>query len=191
MNSKSGPAEELVLLILPNAPQRPDLTPEVASLAPKRIEPSLLSIVSPDPLLVSDIGSPEAQENPALSNSDPALQAVMLERYLGQISARVERLWVLPREVARDAAELTAPASQENTFRCSVQIRQDDQGAVQEVLLEHCPGTPAWRQSLVTAIFQASPLNAPPIPSVFRYALTMTFEAPMNEPNQNPRTERL
>ena len=38
-----------------------------------------------------------------------------------------------------------------------------------------------WRQSLVTAIFQASPLNAPPIPSVFSRALTMTFEAPIHE----------
>jgi hypothetical protein len=38
---------------------------------------------------------------------------------------------------------------------------------------------------LVAAIFQASPLNAPPIPSVFSRALTMTFEAPTHELNKH------
>jgi hypothetical protein len=46
---------------------------------------------------------------------------------------------------------------------------------VQEILLPQCNGSAAWLHSLVIAIQQASPLPAPPSPTVFTNALTMTF----------------
>ena len=78
--------------------------------------------------------------------------------------------------MAGSGTEPSSGAIAGDIFRCVVQIRQDDKGNVQEVLLIDCNGTEAWRRSLVVAINQSSPLPAPPIPSVFERALTMTFE---------------
>jgi hypothetical protein len=173
INSAVAPAEELVLIVLEEgAPHRLDLAQQIASNAPK-IKPAAISILSPEPLPLNALGSPDPQENVTSQEAiDPALRAMMLTRYLGQISARVEGIWTQP----------DSPLG-ENGFKCRVQIRQDAGGVVQEVLPVECPGTEEWRQSLITAIFQASPFNAPPIPSVFSRALTMTFEAPPRELN--------
>jgi hypothetical protein len=174
MSSAVAPAEELVLIVLQEgAPHRLDLDQQIASNA-RKTKPAAISILSPDSLPVSElIGNPGAQENTMTEETvDPAVRAMMLTRYLRQISARVERIWTQPE------SPLGA-----NGFKCRVQIRQDASGVVQEVLPVECPGSEEWRESLIAAIFQASPLNAPPIPSVFSRALTMTFEAPAQERN--------
>jgi hypothetical protein len=171
-DSRMPPAEELVLIVLQEAaPHRPDLDQQIGSVAPK-LKPAPIAILSPDTLPVSDFGGerdvPERSTSP--EPVDPALRAMMLSRYLHQISARVERIWTqLDRSTSGSG------------FKCRVQIRQDTSGIVQEVLLVECPAKEESRQSLIAAIFQASPLNAPPIPSVFSRALTMTFETQPTE----------
>jgi hypothetical protein len=45
-----------------------------------------------------------------------------------------------------------------------------------------CNGSVAWQQSLVTAILVASPLPAPPSPTVFSHAVTMTFAGQVYSP---------
>lgn len=62
-----------------------------------------------------------------------------------------------------------------NRFKCEAQIVQDAAGYVQEILLPRCNGSPVWQASLVTAIRQASPLPAPPDPTVFRSSITLSF----------------
>jgi hypothetical protein len=110
------------------------------------------------------------------NQGDAELRARMFGRYTGQISARIDRAWERPKSPVSDVrAKDSADAFESETFVCRVQIRQDDKGNVQEVLLLACNGTEAWRHSLVVAINQSSPLPAPPIPGIFQRALTMTF----------------
>jgi hypothetical protein len=59
--------------------------------------------------------------------------------------------------------------------RCSVQITQDRSGNVQQTVLQRCNGDLCWQLSLVQAIQSASPLPAPPDPSVFADAVTLQF----------------
>jgi hypothetical protein len=91
--------------------------------------------------------------------------------YTGQIIARVERAWSRPRTPVLSKGEVSSD------FMCQVKILQTSNGSVSEVDLLNCNVSPAWQQSLVRAIFSASPLPAPPNPTVFEDALTLTFSA--------------
>jgi len=102
----------------------------------------------------------------AASAPDGALRSAMYGRYLGQIDARIERAWLRPR------SEIGAPV-----FRCFVRIDQDAHGNVLGVTLEQCNGTDRWQHSLVSAIDSASPLSAPPDPTVFTHILHLNFQA--------------
>jgi hypothetical protein len=93
-------------------------------------------------------------------------QSPLAGRYLGQIDARIERAWRRPRTPVGDGL-----------FTCRVRIEQDATGGVKEITLEHCNGDASWQVSLVHAIQAASPLPAPPAPSVFRRVLRMDFRA--------------
>jgi TonB C terminal len=87
-------------------------------------------------------------------------------RYLAQINARIDRAWIRP----------PAPIG-EPRFNCQARIEQDAMGNVIEVLLERCNGNPSWQLSLVHAIQSASPLPAPPDPTLFVHAIHMSFQA--------------
>jgi hypothetical protein len=93
--------------------------------------------------------------------------------YTGQIIARVERAWVRPRTKVSNSDGL----QKSTEFSCRAKILQSELGAVLEVDLLNCNGSTEWQQSLVRAIFSASPLPAPPSPTVFSDALTLTFSA--------------
>ncbi|HUG73564.1 MAG TPA: TonB C-terminal domain-containing protein, partial [Steroidobacteraceae bacterium] len=130
-------------------------TPDAHLAAPVR--QSLLDISGPDalplpPLLIDEDGIPA-------ENSDAELMArtKMAGIYESQIRARIERAWTLPEEIF-----------DEQTFKCTVLIRQKRDGRISEVEMpQECGGSPAMRQSLIGAIFTASPLPAPPHPGVF------------------------
>ncbi len=181
------PAEELVLVMIADV-QKDDagLAEQIASLGPQ-LKNLSIPIMIADPSAELAIGmtdnAPDGSTQVAPEAGDPAVRALMFGRYTGQISARIERAWRRPRSPVTDAPvapprdSQTVNAADSETFTCRVQIRQDSRGNVQEVLLIRCNGTEAWRHSLVVAIDQASPLPAPPIPSVFARAVTMTFEA--------------
>ena len=175
------PEDDLVLVEIrgPNAGSSPpvathvDLRPQLAKLA--------IPLVMPDQTTAIDIADVNADaDSSAKSNADPGdaeFRARMFGRYTGQISARIERAWEKPRSPVSDVSSArSAEAFDSEAFVCQVQIRQDDKGNVQEVLLLACNGTEAWRHSLVAAINQSSPLPAPPVAGVFQRALTMTFE---------------
>jgi hypothetical protein len=103
---------------------------------------------------------------PAEAAGDQTQHALLYGRYLGQIQARIDRAWVRPR------TEIGAPR-----FSCRVRIEQNRQGGVVKIRLEHCTGSPRWQQSLVSAIRTASPLPAPPDPSVYADVLSLVFES--------------
>jgi hypothetical protein len=113
----------------------------------------------------------EDQAAASVSDDDrQAQKAHLLGIYTGQIQARIDRIWRRPRSPVNGADAVT-----EDSFRCEAQIIQASNGAVQEILLPRCNGSPAWQRSLVLAIQQASPLPAPPDPSVFRTSVTLDF----------------
>lgn len=182
----SAPAGELLLLTLDgNGKGDEDLAGSIAGLKPSLTE-ARVDLLD---LKTMPIGSdPDADTaSSTVSNpGDPALRTLMFGRYTGQISARIERVWIRPRAPVISGTEVIArnppnSASDGDTFRCSVQIRQDARGNVQEVLVLDCPGAEAWRHSLVVAINQSSPLPAPPTPAVFTPLLKMTFESTISQ----------
>jgi hypothetical protein len=109
----------------------------------------------------------EADEEVASeADGDQSGHSLMFGRYMGQISARVERAWLRPRSVPK-----------EGSFACRVQIQQDRRGTVEEVTLEKCSQDLQWQASLVKAIEGASPLPAPPDAAVFSNLLTLEFDS--------------
>ena len=146
-------------------------------------------MVSTDPLPHIEISKDAIGESsdPAatIDSGDPVARAALFGRYTGQIDARIERVWRRPRSPVNPmdgsrqqstAADALNRGNGAETFRCQVHIVQDQRGAVQEVQVVACNGSVAWQQSLVRAIVSASPLPAPPSPTVFTHALDMTFE---------------
>lgn len=143
-----------------------------------------IQVVSPDPAPAIDAPEDPGDEDAEAARSvgDPATRSLLFGRYTGQINARIERAWLKPRSAVTDQTAVPPPASndaeteQDDLFRCAVRITQDTRGNVKEIELARCNGTLVWQQSLVNAIQQASPLPAPPSPTVFTNALTLTFE---------------
>ena len=143
----------------------------------------LITIASPDVAATFEITTEDndLDSTAAVDAGDPQVRAALFGRYMGQVSARIERAWLRPREAFSDAAPIAAShrpsVPEDGVFQCQTRIEQDRHGYVQEVQLLECNGTPAWQRSLVTAIFRASPLSAPPDPLVFANVLTLTFRA--------------
>jgi hypothetical protein len=92
--------------------------------------------------------------------------AILYGRYLGQLQARIERAWLRPR------TEIGAAS-----FSCRARIEQNPRGNVVGIKLDHCNGSQRWQQSLVSAIRTASPLPAPPDPSVYADRLWLSFRS--------------
>ncbi|MGB6604610.1 MAG: TonB C-terminal domain-containing protein, partial [Steroidobacteraceae bacterium] len=101
--------------------------------------------------------SPQAQ-------GDAAAFALLYGRYLGQITARIERAWMRPRSSLGGT-----------TFGCRVQVLQDERGQVLDVKIGRCGQDARWRASIVEAVRSASPLPAPPDDRVFRRTLPLSF----------------
>jgi hypothetical protein len=137
-----------------------------SGLTPSRLP---ILIAGPDSLPAIDASDadtkPDAPDVPE-SAADQSGHAVLFGRYLGQITARVERAWMRPR----------TPIGADR-FSCSVQITQDRHGNVLQTILQRCNGDLRWQLSLVQAIQSASPLPAPPDPSVFADALVLEFDS--------------
>ena len=132
------------------------------------------------PLAVPDIdvsaAFPDSDETDQeeTSASDQPGRVLLFGRYMGQITARIERAWIRPR------TEVDSPL-----FTCRVQIVQDHVGTVKEVTLQRCNGDLSWQLSLVHAIQTASPLPAPPDPSVYENRLVLEFRSATYSPGDN------
>jgi hypothetical protein len=149
----------------------------------------LASLLSAESAILAPVAAPDLGPPPALAQSgesedeqhatntageiDPG-RALMVGRYVGQITARVQRAWIRPR---------TPLAS--DLFVCRVRITQDRSGSVMEVELARCDGDVRWQTSLVAAIQSASPLPAPPDPDVFSRTLTIEFSAEPFSPGKD------
>ncbi len=177
--SEITPAESLVFIDIPNPVDvRNRITDSLAwaraAIATNRITVSLNDLSPPldaAPLARND--DENAQSN--VASGDGAEHARLLGIYSGQIQARVERIWSRPRTPVSDNSMHASAANAVEYFHCQAQVVQDSTGNVQEILLPNCNGSVAWQRSLVLAIQQASPLPAPPSPSVFSRTISLNF----------------
>jgi hypothetical protein len=138
-----------------------------------------VTIISPDSSLEAALNiAPDehSRTSEEASVGEREARAALFGRYIGQIQARIERAWMRPRTAIGD-----------DYFECRVQVQQSARGVVLEVTLKECNGGPRWQLSLVSAIQGASPLPAPPDPSVFASSLELSFSSAAFAPE---RTEQ-
>ncbi len=177
----SSTAEPVMTVVFVNEPSSnpqpaPTIDPkELASrgLASKDLALLVLSLDSA-PAVDTDPNS-DSSPSATAAPDDPAQHAMMFGRYVGQVQARIQRAWSRPR------SDIGAPQ-----FKCRARIEQDRSGAVINVKLDHCNGTQRWQQSLASAIRTASPLPAPPDPSVYADLLSLVFSSSGYSPDVSP-----
>ena len=85
-----------------------------------------------------------------------------LATWEAQIKARIERAWLRP------------PSARAGIV-CELDVTQIPGGEVTNVKLGTCNGDQAVRDSIVAAVYRASPLPSPPDPSLFERELQITF----------------
>lgn len=91
-----------------------------------------------------------------------AENAGLLGRYISELQARIERAW-------------NRPPTARTGLHCTVFVTQVPGGTVTDVRLGDCNGDAAVQQSITLAVFRASPLPAPPDPSLFERNLRLVF----------------
>ena len=165
--------EPVMTAVFINEPSQDErLAPPPEDLASRGAAPRDLPVVvfSPDatPAVQVDNASEESEDSsaPPEAAGDQTQHALLFGRYLVQVQARIERAWMRPR------SEIGAPR-----FSCRARIEQDRRGGVIGIKLDPCNGSERWQQSLVSAIRTASPLPAPPDPSVYADRLSLSFES--------------
>lgn len=163
------PIATLIFIEDPGAGHSEENPLEKMASAGKVLQSLQLTIITPQPSLDLSGEPSDAQEAARDSDSasaDRQARAALFGRYLGQIQARVDRVWRRPR---------VSPGP--DGFDCRVQLRQTRAGEVVEVTLLDCASDLTWQLSLVRAIEGASPLPAPPDPGVFAESLQLKFHS--------------
>jgi hypothetical protein len=164
--------EPVMTAVFINEPSQDERLAPPPDLASRGAAPRDLPVVvfSPDaaPAVQVDKASEQSEDSsaPPEAVGDQTQHALLFGRYLVQVQARIERAWMRPR------SEIGAPR-----FSCRVRVKQDRQGGVIGIKLDPCNGSERWQQSLVSAIRTASPLPAPPDPSVYADRLSLSFES--------------
>lgn len=91
-----------------------------------------------------------------------AMSSPEMAQYQAMIRQAVQRRW-------------NRPLSARDDLLCQVVVRQTPAGVVLSVRLGSCNGDAAVRQSVETAVFNASPLPTPSNPRLFRPEITFNF----------------
>jgi hypothetical protein len=167
-------AESLVLISIATSGVGRGVVENAVSALPTFSKMQIRPVIDKESIPVLDVEAlslGEDQASPSLADDDrDAQKAHLFGIYTGQIQARIDRIWRRPRSPVNDSNAVI-----EDSFRCEAQIIQASNGTVQEILLPRCNGSAAWQHSLVLAIQEASPLPAPPDPSVFSQSIVLSF----------------
>jgi hypothetical protein len=162
-------SKSLILLSLTSIPRSRELNIDMRPLS--NLLDNAPFLLKPPPIV--NVERLALVDEPALAGNAELAQAA--EIYDRQIHARIERIWQLPQTKPVAASSEPPVSNRQVVFQCQAQLEQDNRGNVKEVLLPICNGSPEWRDSLLTAIRQASPLPAPPDPRVFSSSLVLHF----------------
>jgi outer membrane biosynthesis protein TonB len=156
--------ERLILIDLGSSTREPAPPEHTAHLPQPMAAPTLVQILGPDSLPMPPIMVDPEGESAQISSADLIARTQLAGIYESQIRARIERAWRRPRTGLAD-----------DLFQCQVKVWQDAQGNVLRVSLQECEGTQAWFDSMINAVQAASPLPAPPNPTVFMESFQMSF----------------
>jgi TonB C terminal len=166
-SASSSNDSALTVVFLDDGDSKPRTPPRLSDtpvLTPVRsITLRNLPAPSPDPV-IPDTATPGERGSAPLTQGDTAAFALLYGRYLGQITARIDRAWMRPR---------SSPGA--DTFACRLRVLQDERGQVLGVTLGRCNADARWQASLLEAVRSASPLPAPPDPRVYRRSLALAF----------------
>ena len=116
------------------------------------------------PDISEDSVEQELQAPASEAEDNTTARTALFNSYMGLVKAQIERAWIRPR----------SPIDTK-TFACAVTITQDHLGNALNIELQHCNGNERWQLSVVNAIRSASPLPAPPDPTMLSVAMTMTM----------------
>jgi colicin import membrane protein len=113
--------------------------------------------------LAQEIASEESAHNAGLASAK--------QKWIALIQIKIHNNW-------------TPPPSTPSDLSCKVTVTQVPGGSVSNAQVPSCNGDDAVVQSIITAVYRASPLPAPPDPSLFDEGkvLNLTF----NNKNQTP-----
>lgn len=165
---------DLAAITTSSASDVPEPFIETEGITPDELELQLASLDLRPP---SEPEFEDAEEAEVANEAagDPAGNAAMFGRYMGQVAARIERVWIRPRS-----------AIEGRHFDCRARITQDRRGNVLAIELQSCGSDERWRASLTSAILRASPLTAPPEQWLFAETITLTFSAEQYAADQAP-----
>jgi hypothetical protein len=144
--------------------------PEPAPSEPPRLvevqKPSTLQVAGPDSIPLPPLEFDDDGVATEASEADLIARTKLSGLYESQIRARIERAWTQPSESVRALV-----------YSCRIKVRQKRDGQVEDVSLENCEGSFVWLNSLVKAIYSASPLPGAPHPGVFANSFSMQFRS--------------
>jgi hypothetical protein len=174
-------------LVMFNLPSYPDSSSDERILSAGVADSDFsIQVASSNPapqLSPEQFEADEVEEDAAQTAGDPAIQSKLFGSYTAQVEARIRRAWRKPRSaIGPPSKDAEGRIHQKDVFTCSSRITQNREGRVDEVELMQCDGSMEWQMSLVNAIQRASPLPAPPNPTVFTNVLTLSFEANAYQP---------
>ena len=92
-----------------------------------------------------------------------AVSSGLRNQYVGLLQAKIERNWIRPQSARAG-------------LKCTLHITQIPGGEVVNASLGDCNGDAVVKQSILDAVLRASPLPAPPDPSLFERNLNIVFE---------------
>ena len=104
-----------------------------------------------------------AAEQASLDAAALSLRNRLQAEYISQIKAAVERRWIRPTDAGKD-------------LKCEVLVSQIPGGEVVRVEVSKGSGNVAFDQSVINAIWKASPLPMPKDPALFSRNLQFEFD---------------
>ncbi|MEO6080916.1 MAG: energy transducer TonB [Steroidobacteraceae bacterium] len=158
--------ERMIIIRLSPEIANPEPEPTLAPQLTTTPKVSMLEITGPDAIAPPPLEFDDEGEVTEASEAELIARTKMAGMYESQIRARIERAWTAPK------AEPYAPP-----YSCRVRIWQRRDGQIEDVKLEYCEGSLPWTDSLVNAIYSASPLPGAPHPSVFVASFSLTFRS--------------
>jgi hypothetical protein len=162
-NPDGSSTERMIVIQLSPEMMNPDAEQSLAPKLDAPPTPSMLQVTGPDAIPLPPLVFADGGEAAGSTDADLIARTKLAGMYESQIRARIERAWDQPKAGASPA------------YFCRVKIRQKQDGQVEDVILDNCEGSLEWLDSLTKAIYSASPLPAPPDPSVFVDSFSMQF----------------
>lgn len=132
-------------------------------LSPIHLDTDLARLFDSGAEIVESTAENAARGDPSQAESFARMRGI----YFSQVHARVDRVWEKPKDWAPTSTDAD----------CMALVLQNTSGAVLEVELAGCPEDFELRESIVRAVFRASPLPAPPDPAVFAQRIRIDFSS--------------